>query len=53
VRTLLRFLRDETAATSVEYGLIAVCISMAIVTVLHGIGGKLKDAFGASSANIQ
>jgi Flp pilus assembly pilin Flp len=36
---------DESGTTSVEYGLIAVCISVAIVTVLHGVAAKLGDTF--------
>jgi pilus assembly protein Flp/PilA len=40
-----RFIADESGATSVEYGLIAVCISAAIVVVLQGVAGKLSDAF--------
>jgi pilus assembly protein Flp/PilA len=43
--TLARFIRDETGATSVEYGLIAVGISAAIVAVLQGIGAKLRESF--------
>jgi Flp pilus assembly pilin Flp len=43
MRTLVRFIRDESGATSVKYGLIAVCISAAIATVLQGVGDKLKE----------
>jgi pilus assembly protein Flp/PilA len=53
MRTLARFLRDQSAATSVEFGLIAVCISFAIVAVVHGVGGKLKVTFGAARADVQ
>ena len=44
-----RFITDESGATSVEYGLIAVCISAAIVVVLQGVAGLLlviQDAAG-------
>jgi Flp pilus assembly pilin Flp len=43
---LARFLSDESGATSVEYGLIAVCISVAIVTVLQGVAVKVGGTFG-------
>ena len=36
-----RFIRDESGVTSVKYGLIAACISLAIVTVLQGVGARL------------
>jgi pilus assembly protein Flp/PilA len=42
---LLKFLRDETAATAIEYGLIAAGISVVIITVLKGVGSKLNTTF--------
>lgn len=42
---MVRFLRDETAATAIEYGLIAAGISVAIITVVKGLGSKLKTTF--------
>ena len=42
---LLRFLRDETAATAIEYGLIAAGIAVAIITVTKGVGSKLNTTF--------
>ena len=42
---LTRFLEDESAATAIEYGLIATDISVAIVAVVQGVGGKLVTTF--------
>jgi pilus assembly protein Flp/PilA len=42
---LKSFLRDETGATAIEYGLIAAGISVAIITVVQGIGSKLTTTF--------
>src|SRR5207248_8148119 len=42
---LKSFLRDESGATAIEYGLIAACISVAIITVVQGLGTKLADTF--------
>ena len=39
------FLRDESGATAIEYGLIAAGISVAIITVVNGLGTKLSDTF--------
>jgi pilus assembly protein Flp/PilA len=37
--TLLRtFLRDQSGATAIEYGLIAAGISLAIISVVNGLG---------------
>ena len=41
----LKFLKDESGATAVEYGLIAAGISVAIVAVLQGLGSKLNTTF--------
>jgi pilus assembly protein Flp/PilA len=42
---LMRFWRDETAATAIEYGLIAVGISVVIVTAVNSIGTNVKGLF--------
>jgi pilus assembly protein Flp/PilA len=39
------FYKDETAATAIEYGLIAAGISVAIVTVVGTVGSGLKTTF--------
>jgi pilus assembly protein Flp/PilA len=41
-----RFLRDESGATAIEYGLIAAGISCAIIAVVQGLGSKLNTTFG-------
>jgi pilus assembly protein Flp/PilA len=40
---LKRFLRDESGATAIEYGLIAAGISVAIIAVVQGLGSKLTS----------
>jgi pilus assembly protein Flp/PilA len=42
---LISFFKDETAATAIEYGLIAAGISVAIIAVVQGVGGKLVATF--------
>ena len=37
-----KFLSDESGATAIEYGLIAAGISVAIITVVQGLGTKLN-----------
>jgi len=44
-KLLQRFLRDEDGATAIEYGLIAAGISVAIITVVQGLGSKLSNTF--------
>ncbi|MBJ7409844.1 MAG: Flp family type IVb pilin [Phenylobacterium sp.] len=40
-----RFLKDESGATAIEYGLIAALISVAIVGVLPLVGDSLEATF--------
>ena len=42
-----KFLADESGATAIEYGLIAAGISVAIITVVQGLGSKLNTTFGS------
>jgi pilus assembly protein Flp/PilA len=42
---LVRFLRDESGATAVEYGLIAAGISVAIITVVGSLASSLNTTF--------
>ena len=46
------FLRDETAATAIEYGLIAAGISVAIIAVLNQLGSQLKTTFSSVSQSL-
>jgi pilus assembly protein Flp/PilA len=40
-----RFANDDSGATAIEYGLIAAGISVAIITVVTGLGSKLNTTF--------
>jgi pilus assembly protein Flp/PilA len=50
---LRAFIKDETAATAIEYGLIAAGISVAIITVVNGLGSKLKTSFTSISTQLK
>lgn len=47
--TFKRFLRDDSGATAIEYGLIAAGISVVIIGAVNAIGGKLNNAFTSVS----
>jgi pilus assembly protein Flp/PilA len=47
------FLNDETAATAIEYGLIAAGISVAIIAVVQGLGTKLNTTFTSVSSALK
>jgi pilus assembly protein Flp/PilA len=46
----LRFVRDESGATAIEYGLIAAGISVAIIVAVGAVGTSLNTTFGSVSA---
>jgi pilus assembly protein Flp/PilA len=46
-----RFLNDQSGATAIEYGLIAAGISIAIITVVNGLGTNLNNKF--TSINVR
>jgi pilus assembly protein Flp/PilA len=50
---LYAFLRDESAATAIEYGLIAAGIAVAIITAVKGVGTKLNTTFSSISTQLK
>jgi pilus assembly protein Flp/PilA len=49
MKYLSRFLKDESGATAIEYGLIAALISVVIIGTVKTIGTKMNAKFGAVS----
>jgi pilus assembly protein Flp/PilA len=49
---ICRFLRDETAATAIEYGLIAGLIAIVIIASARRIGTNLSAKFGVIVNNL-
>jgi pilus assembly protein Flp/PilA len=50
--SIVRFLRDESGATAIEYGLIAAGISVAIIATVNTLGGQLKNTFSNVSGQL-
>jgi pilus assembly protein Flp/PilA len=42
---LRKFLNDQSGATAIEYGLIAACIAVAIITAANALGTSLDGIF--------
>ena len=53
MRHAIAFLRDERAATAIEYGLIATGIAVAIIPVLTGVGSRARAVFTTISAALK
>jgi pilus assembly protein Flp/PilA len=47
-----RFLNDQTGATSVEYGIIASILSLAIITGVGALAVQLNTLWGANNGAI-
>jgi pilus assembly protein Flp/PilA len=44
-KLIARFVKDESGATAIEYGLIAAGISLAIIAAVNGLGTNLNSKF--------
>lgn len=42
---MVRFLKDESGATAIEYGLIAAGISVVIIATVKTLGGTIDSTF--------
>jgi pilus assembly protein Flp/PilA len=46
------FLKDESGATAIEYGLIAALVSVASIVALQVLGRSLNSIFGVVSSEL-
>ncbi len=47
-----RFIKDESGATAIEYGLIAALVGVIIITGVRNLGSKLNSTFANVSGNL-
>ncbi|MDR3489879.1 MAG: Flp family type IVb pilin [Bradyrhizobium sp.] len=52
-RLFLRFGRDESGATAIEYCLIASGIALAIIVTVQGIGPQLNTKFTSINSSLK
>jgi pilus assembly protein Flp/PilA len=50
---IARFVKDQSGATAIEYGLIAAGIAIAIITAVNGVGSSLSTKFGSVSNSLK
>jgi pilus assembly protein Flp/PilA len=53
LQLISRFLHDETGATAIEYCLIAVGLSIVIITAVNGIGSTLNTSFSSVNTSLK
>lgn len=51
--TILNFLKNESGATAIEYGLIAALVAVVIITGVTAVGTKLSTTFVTLSGNLK
>lgn len=52
-RELMAFLKDESGATAIEYGLIASGVALSIIAVVNRLGSNLKTVFASISTAVK
>jgi pilus assembly protein Flp/PilA len=50
---IARFVKDQSGATAIEYGLIAAGISLAIIAVVNGLGSNLNTKFTTINSSLK
>ena len=50
---VLRFVNDQSAATAIEYAIIAGGIATAIIATVYSIGPKLNSTFSSVSTQLK
>jgi pilus assembly protein Flp/PilA len=50
--SLRKFIRNESGATAIEYGLIAALLAVGIITAVTGVKTKLVGTFGKVSTTL-
>jgi pilus assembly protein Flp/PilA len=52
-KLVLRFVKDESGATAIEYGLIAAGIAVAIIATVQALGTNLNTTFSTVSTALK
>jgi len=51
-KLVTRFIKDESGATAIEYGLIAALIAVACIAALNNLSGSLQGGFDTVATEI-
>jgi pilus assembly protein Flp/PilA len=51
-RVIKKFIRNEEAATMIEYALIAALVSVAAVVILGSLGSSIKNVFTSVNSSM-
>ena len=52
MKTLINFVKDESGATAIEYGLIAALVAVGLIAALTALGESLSAIFRTVSSEL-
>ena len=52
LKTLKTFVKDESGATAIEYGLIAALVAVGLIAALTALGGSLQNIFNTVATTL-
>ncbi len=52
MKLLLRFVRDDSGATAIEYGLIAALIAVVCIGAFKSVGTRISAKFNVIASNL-
>jgi len=52
-RIFCNFLTNQSGATAIEYGLIAAGISLAIISIVNGLGSNINGRFDSINSSLK
>jgi pilus assembly protein Flp/PilA len=52
MKTLINFVKDESGATAIEYGLIAALVAVGLIAALTALGSSLQTIFNTVSSTL-
>ncbi|HYD12118.1 MAG TPA: Flp family type IVb pilin [Allosphingosinicella sp.] len=50
MQTIRKFIRNNKAATAIEYGLIAALIAVAAIAAMQGLGTSIRTTFNNAAS---
>ena len=53
MNTMQRFLRDDSGATAIEYGLIAALIAVVVIGAVTAVGTSLSGTFNTVAGSVK
>ena len=53
MKTFINFMKNDSGATAIEYGLIAALIAVAAIAAMNLLGGSLRNTFSTTASALE